>query len=79
MKRDIKTLDDAKEILNIHGIEKSRVIVRDAPSDVESYSWVLGEARIRDKEVWLCDLEDALAIIDSASEMPSISGGVTND
>ena len=46
MKRDIKTLDDAHEVLNIHGIEKSRVIVSDAPDGVESYSWVLGESRI---------------------------------
>lgn len=64
MKRDIKTLDDAHEILNIHGIEKSRIIVRDAPKDVESYSWVLGESRIRDKEVWICDLKDAISIVD---------------
>lgn len=69
MKRDIKTLDDAREILNIHGIEKSRAIVRDAPKDVESYSWVLGESRIRDKEVWICDLMDALKIIDKESEV----------
>ena len=46
LKRDIKTLDDAHEVLNIHGIEKSRVIVSDAPDGVESYSWVLGESRI---------------------------------
>lgn len=64
MKRDIKTLDDANEILNVHGIEKSRAIVRDAPDGVESYSWVLGESGVRDKEVWICDLKDALALID---------------
>lgn len=65
MKRDIKTLDDAREILNIHGVDRSRVIVRDAPDGVESYSWVLGESGIRDKEVWICDLKDALKIIDN--------------
>ncbi|WLG14597.1 hypothetical protein Q6344_04490 [Psychrobacter cibarius] len=69
MKRDIKTLDDAHDILSIHGIEKSRSIVRDAPDGVESYSWVLGESRIRDKEVWICDLKDALKINDNASEV----------
>ena len=69
MKRDIKTLDDAREILNIHGIERSRSIVRDAPEGVESYSWVLGESRIRDKEVWICDLKDALEIIDNENEV----------
>lgn len=65
MKRDIKTIDDANDILSIHGIEQSRAIVRDAPDGVESYSWVLGESRIRDKEVWICDLKDAISIIDS--------------
>lgn len=69
MKRDIKTLNDAHEILRIHGVEQSRIIVRDAPKDVESYSWVIGESRIRDKEVWICDLNDALEIIDNASEV----------
>ena len=69
MIRDIKTLDDANEILNVHGIEKSRAIVRDAPDGVESYSWVLGESGIRDKEVWICDLKDALRIIDNQSEV----------
>jgi len=69
VKRDIKTLDDAHEILNVHGIEKSRSIVRDAPEGVESYSWVLGESRIRDKEVWICDLKDALEIIDNEKEV----------
>jgi len=69
VKRDIKTLDDAREILNIHGIEKSRSIVRDAPESAESYSWVLGESRIRDKEVWICDLKDALEIIDNENEV----------
>ena len=69
VKRDVKTLDDANEILNIHGIEQSRIIVRDAPDGVESYSWVLGESRIRDKEVWICDLKDALKIIDNQCEV----------
>lgn len=69
MKRDIKTLDDARGILSIHGIEQSRNIVRDAPKGVESYSWVLGESRIRDKEVWICDLKDALKIIDSEGDI----------
>ena len=69
MKRDIKTLNDANEILEIHGIEQSRSIVRDAPEGVESYSWVLGESRIRDKGVWICDLKDALKIIDNESEI----------
>lgn len=68
MKRDIKTLDDAREILNIHGVEQSRSIVRDAPDGVESYSWVLGESRIRDKEVWICDLKDAIALVDGEAK-----------
>lgn len=69
MKRDIKTLDDAYEILNVHGIEQSRSIVRDAPDGVESYSRGFLGCSIRDREVWICDLEDALKIIDSENEV----------
>lgn len=68
MKRAIKTIDDAYEILNVHGIEQSRVIVRDAPDGVESYSRGFLGCSVRDREVWICDLEDALKIIDNHSE-----------
>lgn len=69
MKRDIKTIDDAHEILNIHGVEESRIIVRDAPEDAESYSRGFVGLEVRDREVWICDLKDALKIIDNESEV----------
>ena len=69
VKRDIKTLDDANEILKIHGIEQSRIIVRDAPAGVESYSRGFLGCSIRDREVWICDLEDALRIVDNENEV----------
>ena len=69
MKRDIKTLNDANEILEIHGVEESRIIVRDAPDYAESYSRGIVGLDVRDGEVWICDLKDALKIIDSESEV----------
>ena len=71
MKRDIKTLDDAREILAIHGIDESRIIVRDAPEYAESYSRGFVGLDIRDGEVWICDLKDALKIIDNDSGVQS--------
>ena len=72
MKRVIKTLDDAHEILEIHGVDESRIIVRDAPDGVESYSRGFLGCSIRDREVWICDLEDALKIIDSEREVTGV-------
>ncbi|MGO2504794.1 MAG: hypothetical protein ACTH7L_01625 [Psychrobacter alimentarius] len=71
MKRDIKTIDDAHGILNIHGIDESRIIVRDAPEDAESYSRGFVGLDVRDEEVWICDLKDALKIIDDESNKES--------
>lgn len=63
--KELKTAVEAWELVNIHGLEKSIEIVRDAPSYAEFYSWTLGNSGIRDKTVNLKELEAAIQVVQS--------------
>lgn len=52
------------EIVEVHGFEKSKEILANAPADAECYSWTLGNSGIRDKTVVLKDLKQAIERIE---------------
>ena len=65
MHDDLKRLVESCELVAIHGFEKSKEIVADAPSDDHFYSWVLGGSGVRDKTVNIGELRKAIADVES--------------
>lgn len=65
---DVKRLVESHELVAIHGFEKSKEIVADAPSDDHFYSWVLGGSGVRDKTVNIGELRKAIADVESCME-----------
>ncbi|AOA58309.1 hypothetical protein [Acinetobacter larvae] len=62
---DLKRLVESHEIVAIHGLEKSKEIVANAPSDDHYYSWVLGGSGVHDKTVNIGELRKAIADVES--------------
>lgn len=62
---DVKRLVESHELVAIHGFEKSKEIVANAPSDDHFYSWVLGNSGVRDKTVNIGELRKAIADVES--------------
>ena len=60
MLSDLKRLVDSVDYVNIHGYEKSKEILANAPEGAECYSWTLGNSGVRDKTVELVKLKQAL-------------------
>ena len=61
----LKRLIESHELVEIHGFEKSKEIVANAPSDDHFYSWVLGNSGVRDKTVNIGELRKAIADVES--------------
>ena len=66
---DLKRLVESHELVEIHGFEKSKEIVANAPSDDHFYSWTLGDSGIRDKTVNIGELRKAIADVESCMEV----------
>ena len=62
---DLKRLVESYELVAIHGYEKSKEIVANAPSDDHFYSWTLGGSGVRDKTVNIGELRKAIADVES--------------
>ena len=62
---DLKRLVESHELVAIHGFEKSKEIVANAPSDDHFYSWTLGGSGVRDKTVNIGELRKAIADVES--------------
>ncbi|WP_075175478.1 hypothetical protein [Acinetobacter indicus] len=70
---DLKRLVESHELVAIHGFEKSKEIVVNAPSDDHFYSWTLGGSGVRDKTVNIGELRKAIADVESCMEVSSES------
>lgn len=62
---NLKRLVESHELVEIHGYEKSKEIVANAPSDEHFYSWTLGNSGVRDKTVNIGELRKAIADVES--------------
>ena len=62
---DLKRLVESHELVAIHGFEKSKEIVANAPSDDHFYSWTLGDSGVKDKTVHVGTLRKAIADVES--------------
>ena len=60
---DLKQFVDAWELVGVHGLEQSKTIVKNAPSDDHFYSWVLGGSGVKDKTVNIGDLRKAITLV----------------
>lgn len=69
----LKRLVESHELVAIHGFEKSKEIVANAPSDDHFYSWTLGDSGVRDKTVNIGKLRKAIADVESCMEVSSES------
>ena len=70
---DLKRLVESHELVAIHGFEKSKEIVANAPSDDHFYSWTLGDSGVRDKTVNIGELRKAIADVESCMEVNDAS------
>lgn len=59
--RHLKRLVESVDYVLIHGYEKSKEIIKNAPLGAECYSWLLGNSGVRDKTVELTKLKQAIA------------------
>ena len=62
---DLKRLVESVDCVAIHGHEKSKEILKNAPVGAECYSWSIGNSGIRDKTVELVKLKQAIADYES--------------
>lgn len=62
---DLENLIASRHLVGIHGLEKSKEIVANAPSDDHFYSWTLGNSGVRDKTVNIGKLRKAIADVES--------------
>lgn len=58
---DLKRLVESVDYVLIHGHEKSKEILKNAPVGAECYSWSIGNSGVRDKTVELVKLKQAIA------------------
>lgn len=63
--KDLKRLIDSHDLVGVHGYEKSKEIVANAPSDNHFYSWKLGDSGVYDKTVNIGELRKAIADVES--------------
>jgi len=65
---EIKCLVESHAYVEIHGLEQSKEIVKNAPSDDVYYSWTLGGSGVKDKTVHIGTLRKAIAEVESCTE-----------
>ena len=58
---DLKRVVESVDYVAIHGYEKSKEILKNAPVGAECYSWSIGNSGVRDKTVELVKLKQAIA------------------
>lgn len=58
--KELKRLIESVDYVAIHGYEKSKEILKNAPDGAECYSWSLGNSGVRDKTVELVKLKKAI-------------------
>jgi len=66
---ELKRLVESHELVAVHGFEKSKEIVANAPSDNHFFSWTLGGSGVRDKTVNIGELRKAIADVESCMEV----------
>ncbi len=66
---DIKRLVESVDYVAIHGYEKSKEILKNAPDGAECYSWSIGNSGLRDKTVELVKLKQAIADYELINEV----------
>ncbi|MFB2539462.1 hypothetical protein [Acinetobacter sp. c3-l95] len=62
------TKDEALTLIEIHGLERSKEIVKNCPEDCTHYSWQLGDSGVLDKTVCIADLKQALQIVEGVND-----------
>lgn len=62
---DLKRLVESWELVEKHGLEQSKEIVKNAPSDDVYYSWTLGNSGVKDKTVHVGTLRKAILDVES--------------
>ena len=65
MCESLKRLVESHTLVEVHGYEKSKEIVANAPSDDHFYSWTLGISGVRDKTVNIGMLRKAITDVES--------------
>lgn len=73
MVSDLENLAGSWELVEIHGLEKSKEIVANAPSDDHFYSWVLGGSGVKDKTVNIGKLRKAIADVESVQSLKEVT------
>lgn len=63
-KEELKRLVESWELVEVHGFEKSKEIVSNAPSDDHFYSWSLGGSGVKDKTVNIGELRKAINLVE---------------
>lgn len=59
------SLIQSHSYVDIHGLEQSKEIVNNAPSDDVFYSWTLGGSGVKDKTVHIGTLRKAIADVEA--------------
>lgn len=62
---ELKRIVASHALVAIHGYEKSKEIVKNAPSDDYFFSWTLGNSGVRDKTVNIGMLRKAIEDVES--------------
>jgi len=62
---ELMRLVNSHSYVSIHGLEQSKEIVKNAPSDDVYYSWSLGGSGVKDKTVHIGTLRKAIADVES--------------
>lgn len=68
----VKKYIDAYELVEIHGYEQSKEIVKNAPSNDHFYSWTLGGSGVRDKTVNIGELRKAIADVEACKRLEGL-------
>lgn len=62
---DLTRFVKSHEYVEIHGLQQSKEIVNNAPSDDVYYSWSLGNSGVKDKTVHIGTLRKAIADVEA--------------
>lgn len=63
--QELKRLIESHDLVEVWGLDKSRDIVANAPSDYHFYSWKLGDSGVYDKTVNIGELRKAISDVES--------------
>ncbi len=66
---EMKIYVDAWELVQVHGLEQSNEIVKNAPSDEHFYSWTLGNSGVKDKTVNIGELRKAITLVEEVESL----------